>query len=77
MSALDDISYADAAWHVARRLGKSSDLVQACSAADLGIRAEEVTAYTSLDTNRLSREYGFAALEARAVIDAIFGLAVK
>jgi dTDP-4-dehydrorhamnose reductase len=71
VSGAADISYADAARHVARRLGVSSSLIVVSSAADLGIHAEEVTAYTSLDATRLTAICGFAPPEPLVVVDAV------
>jgi dTDP-4-dehydrorhamnose reductase len=61
VSGRDDWSYADLARELARRVGASAGLVQACSAASAGIPADEVTPYTSLDTSRLEALHGFAA----------------
>jgi hypothetical protein len=73
VSGAEDISYADAARHVARRLGVSSSLLIVSSAADQGIPAEEVTPYTSLDTARLTAVCGFVPPEPVAVLDLIIG----
>ena len=73
VSGASDISYADAARHLAERLGVPTDRVHAVSAIASGIPAEEVTAYTSLDTRRLSKLRGSSAPEPRAVIDTVYG----
>jgi dTDP-4-dehydrorhamnose reductase len=67
-----DISYADAARHIAHRLNISSDRVEAVRAVDRGIPESEVTPFTSLDTSRLTALTGFQPPEPRAVIDGLF-----
>ena len=76
-SGASDISYADAARHLARRLGAAVERVEACSAVESGIPGEEVTAYTSLDTGRLSKLCGFAAPEPLTVLDLVFGPSIE
>jgi dTDP-4-dehydrorhamnose reductase len=70
VSGASDISYADAAFHIARRLGVSDHLVEVCSAIDHGIPPEEITAYTSLETDRLAVLSGFVPPEPWPMIDA-------
>jgi dTDP-4-dehydrorhamnose reductase len=67
-----DISYADAARHIAHRLNIPSDRVEAVRAIDRGIPESEVTPFTSLDTSRLTALTGFQPPEPRAVIDGLF-----
>lgn len=76
-SGAADISYFDAARHLAGRLGAAPDRVEASSALESGIPAEEVLAYTSLDTRRLSKLYGFTAPDPRAAIDAVFARSIE
>jgi dTDP-4-dehydrorhamnose reductase len=70
VSGASDISYAEAARYIAGELGVPSRLVEACSAVELDIPSEEVTAYTSLDATRLTTLYGFEAPEPWTVIEA-------
>lgn len=73
VSGAEDISYADAARHLARRLGVAPDLVGTTRAVDRGIPESEVTRYTSLDASRLAALTGWTPPPAEAVIDAVFG----
>lgn len=72
VSGAEDISYADAARHLAVRLGVPQSQVVGALAVDSGIPDNEVTPYTSLDTSRLSALTGFMPPAARAVIDEVF-----
>jgi dTDP-4-dehydrorhamnose reductase len=69
VSARDDVSYADLARCVARRIGADESLVQACPASRGGIPADEVTAYTSLDTSRLEQLCGYAPSAATEILE--------
>lgn len=75
-SGAADISYADAARHLAGRLGADTGLVRERSAVDGGIPAAEVTPYASLDASRLRGLCGFEAPQPGAVLDAVFGPAL-
>lgn len=77
VSGADDISYADAARHLASGLGVGPDLIDVCPALESGIPAEELTAYTSLDTQRLSALSAFVPPDPRTVLDEIFGRALR
>jgi len=70
VSGASDIAYADAALYFARRLGVPDRFVDVCSAVDHGIPAEEITAYTSLDTDRLSALCGFVPPDPWRIVDA-------
>jgi dTDP-4-dehydrorhamnose reductase len=72
VSGAHDISYADAARHLARRSGVSPDLVRAVRAVDRGVPESEVTRYTSLDAVRLCRLTGWTPPPATDVLDAAF-----
>jgi dTDP-4-dehydrorhamnose reductase len=74
VSASDDIAYAEAARHLACRIGADPDLVEAAQARDHGIPPEEILAHTSLDTARLSALTGFRPPSPFAVLDAVFVL---
>lgn len=71
VSGAFDISYAEAARYVASSLGAPVHLVEGCPAADLDLPPGEVTAYTSLDTARLTALCGFVAPEPWEVVDLI------
>jgi dTDP-4-dehydrorhamnose reductase len=71
VSASDDIAYAEAAHHLASRIGADPDLVDAARARDHGIPPEEILAHTSLDTARLSALTGFCPPPPLAVLDAV------
>jgi len=64
-----DISYADAARHIAGCLGVPADRVKGVRAVDNGVPEDEVTPYTSLDTTRLSALFGYRPLPPRKIID--------
>lgn len=74
VSGAEDVSYADVARHLARRLGGDPDQVEAVLATDHGIPAGEIARFTSLDTSRLTAATGFSPPAAAAVIDRVFGL---
>ncbi len=60
LSADDDISYADAAHQVARRIGADLGLIRPCSWADAGLLTEPPARYSSLDGARLRTDHGIA-----------------
>lgn len=74
VSGSEDITYAEAARHLALRLHAPSYLVEVASAADHGIPPEEILAHTSLDTSRLSALTGFRPPSPFAVLDSVFAL---
>jgi dTDP-4-dehydrorhamnose reductase len=73
LSGANDISYLEAALHLASRLGRSPEKVIAVSAAANGVLMNEITPYTSLDTSRLSQMIGFVPPCAFDVIDTVYG----
>ncbi len=75
VSAKDDLTYFEAARHLAFRIGAARGLVEPARARDHGIPPEEILAHTSLDTARLSGLTGFSPAPPLAVLDAAFGLA--
>jgi len=77
VSGAADLSYFEAARHLARRLGVPEDRVGVTSALEAGIPAEEVTAYTSLDTERMTNMCGFIAPDPFTVLDRAFGKIVE
>jgi dTDP-4-dehydrorhamnose reductase len=72
LSGAEDISYADAARHLANRMGIPSDRVEGTLAGDNGVPENEVTPYTSLDTSRLIALIGYRPLPPRTVINDVF-----
>jgi dTDP-4-dehydrorhamnose reductase len=75
ISGAADIGFADAARHLASRIGASPQQVIAVKAAESGVPNDEITAFTSLDTSRLSGLTGYVPLPPRAVIDRVFAAA--
>ena len=72
LSGANDISYAEAALHLASRLSRSPEKIVAVSAAANGFLMNEITPYTSLDTSRLSQMTGFVPPRAFDVIDTVY-----
>ena len=72
VSGAQDISYAEAARHLARRIGARPDLVRAVRAVDRGIPESEVTRYTSLDAVRLCGLTRWTPPAAADVLDTVF-----
>jgi dTDP-4-dehydrorhamnose reductase len=72
LSASRDISYLDAALHIADRLRAPRELVSVAQAGTAGIPPEEVMRYSSLDMSRLSSVSGQKAIDPIAVIDSVF-----
>jgi dTDP-4-dehydrorhamnose reductase len=75
-SAAADISYFDAACHLAHRLGADPKLVTSQRGAEAGIPVEQLTLLSSLDASRLSTLTGKPAPDPYAVIDEVFGPAI-
>jgi len=73
VSGASDISYADLARYLVRRLGLSSDRVIPVRAVDRGVLADDVTAYTSMDTTRLTAINGFIPPDPLAIFADVFG----
>ncbi len=73
-SGARDISYADAACHVARRLKIDSTRILPGSIADKGISRADAPPFTSLDASRLESIVGWSAPQPESVIDRVFGL---
>jgi dTDP-4-dehydrorhamnose reductase len=72
-SAGSDISYANAARHLAMRLGADPALVRETTAVESGIPPEEVAWHTSLDMSRLGRIMGRSPPDPYDVLDAVYG----
>lgn len=69
LSASSDVSYVDLAYRMAQRAGRGRQLVSAKAATDLGIPANEVMHYTSLDGRRACELTGIATPGPFAAID--------
>ena len=76
LSGACDISYFDAAVHLADRSGSDRALVQPASAAEAGIPSEEITVFSSLDSSRLA-QLSCPAPNPFAVLDAVFGSQIR
>ncbi|MCA1558155.1 MAG: sugar nucleotide-binding protein [Acidobacteria bacterium] len=74
VSAERDVTYADAARHIAQRLGVGGELVQPVSFRDAGLPEQAVPAHTTLDAARLNLELGMRAPDVWETIDAASGL---
>ncbi len=71
-SARDDITYVEAARHIAQHLGASPALVRSDLGAERGIPAEQLRRFSSLDTTRVDRLTGKVPPAARDVIDEVY-----
>jgi dTDP-4-dehydrorhamnose reductase len=69
LSGPRDITYLEAARHIAGRCGADPALVAAGRAADLGLPAGATPAHTTLDCSFLSEAHGIAVPDAIAVMD--------
>jgi len=69
-----DVTYADVAYHLATRIGASSELVQPISYAAAGVQSESAPPYTTLDTGRLRAELGLNPPGVWTTIDSAIGL---
>ncbi len=76
-SARDDITYFEAARHIALRLGASPSLVRSDLGAERGIPAEQLRRFSSLDTTRVDRLTGKVAPAARDVIDEVYSCSFR
>lgn len=72
VSGAADIAYADAARHLATRLGADQGRVTVTCAADRGIPVADAPRHTSLDTCRLTALTGWVPPSPFAVIDQTF-----
>lgn len=72
VSALGDLSYYEAAVHLARALGKPATLVDSLSAADAGIPESDRPLYTSLDTAELAFRTSWEPPHPLDVIESVF-----
>ncbi len=74
ISGQRDVSYAEVAHYLARRIGADPSLVQPRSAHDVGFLPADITPYTTLDTTRLQTELGITPPEVWSTLDAVLGL---
>ena len=72
VSGSNDISYAEAARHLAKSHGADLRLVRQTRACEHGIPADEILTHTSLDTARLTALTGFRPPTPETVLDATF-----
>ena len=68
-SASEDITYAEAARRLADRMGADCDLVQSIRAVESGISLEHIPQHSTLDSTRLTSEFGWTAPSALLAID--------
>lgn len=69
LSGAQDVSYADLAFALARRLGVDSSLVRPTTSAAAGIHLEAAPRYASLDASRVAREFALTPPTIEAVVD--------
>ncbi|HEY1980252.1 MAG TPA: sugar nucleotide-binding protein [Xanthobacteraceae bacterium] len=72
LSGARDISYFEAARHLAWIAGVRSDLVTAARASDGGLPAEEIIRFSSLDTSRMEALTGWKAPDPCSVLNSLF-----
>jgi dTDP-4-dehydrorhamnose reductase len=72
VSGAADITFEEAARHLAVRIGVPSQRVVGVKAVDHGVPIDEITPCTSLDTSRLSALTGYVPPLPRNVIDTVF-----
>lgn len=77
VSGAKDISYFEAACHLARGAGVAGERVIEQRAADAGIAPEELSISSSLDTSRLAALTGWAPPDPFAVIDSVYKPALQ
>jgi dTDP-4-dehydrorhamnose reductase len=76
VSGASDVSYADAARHIAKRLGVPESRVQEDSALRHGIPAEEIATFTSMDMSRYTALTNRTPPKPLDVLDTVCGLKV-
>jgi dTDP-4-dehydrorhamnose reductase len=73
VSGAADISYYEAACHLAMRMGRSGRSVIPRRAEDAGMLAEEIARFTSLDCSRLTALASWAPPRPYDVLDRVYG----
>ena len=76
ISGARDISYFDAARHLAGRLGALLRNVNKAQARDLGFPEGEITTFSSLDSERYVQLTGWTPPDPYAALDAVFGASI-
>jgi dTDP-4-dehydrorhamnose reductase len=71
ISGEKDITYADAAYYVADKIGARKHLVQPVNSLEAGIPAESAPSHTTLDTSRLRAELGLDPPDVWTTIDSM------
>ncbi len=77
VSGATDISYVEAARHLARSIGVGPARVREARAADAGFPRAEITTFSSLDSTRFSKLTGWVPPDPYAVLDRVFGSAIE
>lgn len=77
VSGASDISYNDAARHLASRLGADPHLCIETRATESGVPPEEIICYSSMDTSRIAALTGWKAPDPYSVIDQVFRAAIN
>ncbi len=73
ISGARDVSYFEAAQHLAHRIGADLQQVKPSSARELGFAPAEITTYSSLSSARYARLTGWVPPDPYSTIDAVFG----
>jgi dTDP-4-dehydrorhamnose reductase len=73
VSGAEDLSFADAARHLADQIGVTGSCVEAVHGVGNGITEEDLTPFTSLATDRLSKLSGFVPPRPFDVLQDIYG----
>ena len=74
VSGPEDITYADAARHLASKLNADAALVNEGTTAQAGFPLEKSPQNTTLDTRRLFQEFGIDVPPATRVLDSLYGI---
>lgn len=68
-----DVSYAEIALRLARRLEADEKLVQPSTSRQLGLRLEHLPAHTTMNVSRVTRQLGLTFPTVEATLDSVFG----
>lgn len=74
ISATHDVTYLQAALHIARQTGADPALAQAISARSIGLPIEATPSHTSMDTQTLTHQLHLSAPDPLATIDDVLNL---
>lgn len=72
LSAAQDISYAQVAYHLAHRIGANPALVQPVRCTESSVQLEAVPAHTTLDASRVQNEIGLEPPDIWTTIDMVW-----